>query len=277
MHEPMSPFRFLRSLWRILRQKPQLTSSLWDNPTLALILKRRSVREYKQEDIPEEVFAAILEAGRFAPTTVNLQTWACAIFDQATWRETFGTPIPFRGARAVLILGDTHRNQAIVDEFPYSPMVEYTLAVMNASLVAMTMTLAAEALGVSSVMLSETGRTGLLDAGFLQEKLSLPEKVYPLMTIVFGYARGGVQAIPPRLPRELLCVPGGYREDTQGIVDEWLLQMRAGYKAQWPKSSFEAQLSLYHSKISQAEADLQRMVFYGGGPAAIGGEEATER
>ena len=42
------------------------------------------------------------------------------------------------------------------------------MAVMNASLAAMNMNIAAEALGVGSVMLSETGRSGLLDAGYLR-------------------------------------------------------------------------------------------------------------
>jgi len=269
MDNSMPPLRFLRSLWRILRQRPEVAPALRENPTLDLILRRRSVRKFREQEIADEVFEAILEAGRLAPTTVNLQTWACVTFTNQTWMDTFGSPIPFRAARAVLILGDTHRNKAIVDEFPYSPMVEYTLAVMNASLVSMTMNLAAEALGVSSVMLSETGRTGLLDAGFLKEKLALPDKVFPLMTIAFGYARGVVQAIPPRLPRDLLCVEGGYREDTEGIMDEWLAQMVAGYKAQWPKSSFQAQLKLYRSKIQQAESDLQRMVFYEGAPETL--------
>jgi len=54
----------------------------------------------------------------------------------------------------------------------------------------MNMNIAAEAVGVSSVMLSETGRTGLLDAGYLKEKLGLPERVAPLLTMVFGYRRG---------------------------------------------------------------------------------------
>jgi hypothetical protein len=42
---------------------------------------------------------------------------------------------------------------------------------------------------------------------------------------------------------------------------EWLAQMKAGYKASHPFSSFEAQLRVYESKIDQAEADLRAMVF----------------
>ena len=38
--------------------------------------------------------------------------------------------------------------------------------------------------------------------------------------------------------------------------------MMAGFKAAHLLSSFEAQLRLYRSKMGQAEADLQAMVFY---------------
>ena len=37
--------------------------------------------------------------------------------------------------------------------------------------------------------------------------------------------------------------------------------MMAGYKASHPFSSFDAQLRLYQSKIGQAEADLEAMIF----------------
>ena len=114
--------------------------------------------------------AAILEAGRLAPSTVNLQTWAFAVFDAALWQQTFGHAIPFHGSRAVIVIADTFRDRQVLDVFPYSPLVEHTVAVMNASLAAMNMNIAAEALGVSSVMLSETGRSGLAGCQILERK-----------------------------------------------------------------------------------------------------------
>jgi nitroreductase len=196
MTERRGPIGFARSLWRILRGKPQIPPSLEDNQLLAAILNRRSVRCFARQQIPDDVFAAILEAGRLAPSTVNLQTWSFALFDADSWRQTFGQPLPFRAPRAVIVLGDTHRARLALDAFPQSPLVEYSVAVMNAALAAMNLNIAAEALGVSSVMLSETGRSGLLDAGYLRQTLDLPDRVIPLMTIVFGYARGA-RPCPP--------------------------------------------------------------------------------
>jgi len=257
-------FDFVRAIVRILKAKPHVPPTLQGNLLLETILRRRSVRSFSQRAIPDDVFAAILEAGRLAPSTVNLQTWAFAVFTADSWRQCFGRPIPFGGQRAVIVLGDAHWNKPIAEMFADSPLVSYTVAVINASLAAMTMNLAAEALGVSSVMLSETGRTGFLDAGYLKEKLALPDGVFPLMTIVFGYAKGPYPPMPPKLPLDQICFTGSYRGVDSAVVEEWLKQMIAGYQAAYPLSSFERQLQVYRAKIHQAEQDLTQMVFHRG-------------
>jgi hypothetical protein len=71
----MGPLEFVRSIRRILAGKPQVPPSLEDNQLLDIILKRRSIRRFTDREIPDDVFSAILEAGRLAPSTVNLQTW----------------------------------------------------------------------------------------------------------------------------------------------------------------------------------------------------------
>ena len=260
----LSPVRFVRSLLRILAGRPHIPPSLRDNPLLGVILRRRSVRSFAQRDIPADVWSAILEAGRVAPSTVNLQSWSFATFTAQSWRDTFDQrPIPFKANRAVIVMGDIHRDRQVLDAFPKSPLVEYTIAVMNASLAAMNMNIAAEALGVASVMLSETGHSGLLDVAYLAGKLKLPPGVFPLMTIVFGYASGPYPPMPPRFPQDTICFDGaaGYQEADPALMRDWLAQMVAGYNASHIGSSFDAQLNVYQSKIGQAEADLRKKVF----------------
>lgn len=271
------PLGLVRSLLRLLSGQPQIPPSLAGNPLLETILKRRSVRTFAQREIPDDVFAAILEAGRLAPSTVNLQSWSFAAFTAADWRETFERPIPFQGARAIIVMGDTHRDRIVFDAFPPSPLIEYTLAVVNASLAAMNMNVAAEALGVASVMLSETGRTGLLDAGYLKRTLQLPDGVFPLMTMICGYPRGPYPPMPPKLPLNQICFSGRYPEPDRAVMEDWLAQMKAGYKASHLFSSFEAQLRLYMSKIGRAEADLQSMIFREGSGADKECEKLIEK
>jgi nitroreductase len=258
----LGPIEFVRNLVRILRGRPQLPASLQDNPLLQTLVRRRSVRHFDRRPIPDDVFTAILEAGRLAPSTVNLQTWAFATFTAESWRAHFGQLIPFRGQRAVIVLGDAHWNRPIADLFADCPLVSYTVAVVNASLAAMAMTVAAEALGVASVMLSETGRTGFLDPGYLKERLALPDGVFPVTTLVLGYAAGPRPPMPPKLPREEITFSGAYRGVSPEAAEAWLKQMVAGYKAAFPGSSFERQLALYRSKIGQAERELTDMVYW---------------
>jgi nitroreductase len=255
------PFQFLKHLIAILRGRPRVPPGLADNELLRTILRRRSVRSFTRQPVPDEIFAVILEAGRLAPSTVNLQTWSFVTFDAASWLTAFGHSIPFRGDRAVVVLADTHRLRSLGDLLPTSPLVDHTAAVMNASLAAMNMNIAAEALGVASVMLSETGRSGMLDADFLIEKLCLPADVYPLMTIVFGYPAGATPPMPPKLPAEVVCFPTRYREPAPWVMPDWLGQMKAGYKASHLLSSFDAQLRVYAAKLQQAEETLNRLIF----------------
>jgi FMN reductase (NADPH) len=260
MKRRMSIGTFVVSLMRILSGKPQIPPSLQDNKLLQSILQRRSVRRFTEKPIPDNVFAAILEAGRVAPSTVNLQTWSFAVFDNDQWREKFEHFIPFRGTRAVIILADSYRLRQALDVFPDNPLVDHTVAVMNASLAAMNMTIAAEALGVSSVMLSETGRSGLLDIAFLKEKLSLPEGVIPLMTIVFGYARSAYPPMPPRFPMDQITFTDRYPVPDKSVLQNWVDQMEAGYKASWPGSSFSKQVDIYMGKLGGAEKDLEELL-----------------
>lgn len=265
---------FFRGLGGIIAARPQVPRTVRDNPLLTTVLARRSVRKFRDDAVTDDTWEAILEAGRVAPSTVNLQTWSFVEFTRDSWREFFGKPLPFGGARALIILADVHRARRVVEVFPYTPLCEYTVGVMNASLAAMNMTIAAEALGVASVMLSETGQTGFYDARVLKERLQLPDGVVPIMSIAFGYARSGRPPMPPKLPREAVAFPPPYRETEPAVLDDWYRQMEAGYAASNFGKLFKTQVAHYNRRIEEAESDLRRLVFYAGEPVFHREEQA---
>jgi len=264
MMDKISFREFLTGLIRIISARPRVPESLADNDLLRTVLERRSIRKFRDEPIPDDVWNAILEAGRLAPSTVNLQTWSFAVFTPGGWQEFFGKPLPFGAARAVIVMADVHRAKRVVSGFPYSPLCEYTVGVMNASLAAMNMNIAAEALGVSAVMLSETGQTGFYDARYLAEKLGLPPGVVPLMSIVFGYAKTGRPAMPPKLSPSAVFFEGCYRDTDQEELDAWYRQMQVGYQASNWGELFASQIAHYNRRIEEAEKDLQALVYYAG-------------
>ena len=228
------------------------------NEALRLVLERRSIRKFRPDDLPEAHWQAILEAGRLAPSTVNLQTWSFVHFTRDGWREAFGRPLPFGAPRAVLVCADTHRARRLVTGFPAVPICDHTVGVMNASLAAMNMTAAATALGVGSVMLSETGKTGFYDAVELARALALPDGAVPLMTILFGWS-AEAPVMPPKLPLDAVAFSGPYRETPQAVLDAWYESMQAGYRASTGQA-FQHQIDLYNRRLAEAEADLRRLV-----------------
>lgn len=253
----------IRSLLRILKAKPDIPESLESDPTLNLIFKRRSIRHFQDKAVPEKALHTIVEAGRMAPSAVNLQTWTFIQFSRESWQDCFERRLPFNAPVAIMILADTHRIdrlQASFD-FPDVPMVMHTMAVFNAGLAAMNMTLAAEACGLSSIMLSETGKTGLLDAKTLKDHLRLPEGAVPITTLAIGYRPAGVFPIPPRLPKKGILGQGAYPEPDQSVLSDWLGEMKAGYRAMRPWSSFDAQVEAYARKIQAAEEALVNFIF----------------
>lgn len=260
----LNPADFVKGLAGIMTGKPmKLPDSLKDNPVLRLLFSRRSIRKFKEREIPDGIFDVILEAGRLAPSTVNLQTWTFGVFDRKQWKETFNQMIPFKGVRAVVVMADIHRDYTVLADFPRKPLVEYTLSTVNASIASFAMNMAAESLGIGSVMLSETGKSGFYDAVYLKDKMKLPGGVFPLMTIVFGYPAEKAMAMPPRLPlSEISFRKGTYKAPDPKVMDAWLKQMMAGYRAMFVIQSFKDKLNHYLAKVDEAEKGLRKTVFH---------------
>ena len=224
-----------------------------------LVFVRRSCRSFTDAPLREQDIQVILEAGRYSPSTVNLQSWSFITFTKEQWRDKFNRPIPFRGAYAIIICADIYRLKDYLPDFQNTPFVNLNLAIFNAGLAAMSMNMAAEALGIRSIMLSETGRAGLLDLSYLVEKLALPAGVVPITTLVLG--KGGMQlpGVPPRQPRDAVIMNATYDRAAGSRLSDWYAQMFIGYKLTHPFSNFDRQIAYYRKKMVEAEQILQNV------------------
>ncbi len=195
-----------------------------DNDFLNILYSRKSCRSFLKREVPPEIIEEIIEIGVRTPSTVNLQTWSFFPFNSQEWEKKFGSPIPFGARAAIIICADLKRLELVDRVFKDYPLFFYTLAVMNASLAAMNMTIACESLGLKSVMLSQTGRTGLCDIAFLKEKLSLPDMVFPITTLAFGYPKSEVLFSPPKLDKNTVTHYGEYKLNAHS-VNKWFEDM----------------------------------------------------
>jgi FMN reductase (NADPH) len=250
--------RMFKNFLALFTGKPQVAFKQRSQETMNLLLSRRSCREFSDEEIAPDDIQAILEAGRFAPSTVNLQTWSFITFTRAQWREKFERPIPFSGMQAVVICADMYRLKKHFSDLMDTPHVNISFALFNAGLAAMNMTIAAEALGLKSIMLSETGKTGILDYAYLKEHLRLPDDVIPVTTLVIGRAKGEKAGTPPRQPWKAMVMEKIYNADNCEMLEDWQQQMFIGFKLTHPLSNFQKQLEMYKKKMVEAEEELKK-------------------
>ncbi|HBE78521.1 MAG TPA: proton-conducting membrane transporter [Firmicutes bacterium] len=180
------------------------------NETLSIIKSRRSIKSFQPEQIKDTELEAILEAGTYAPSASNQQSWHFTVvqsqrlinqLSEAIKKIYAMMPISFlqqmgndKKAQFLQQIGNNEK----VHLFHNAPTIVvisgdktemYT--VENCSLAAGNMMNAAKALGVGSCWVS--GLPQLIDADpdnqFIKE-LNLPEGYKPVCVVLLGYKTG---------------------------------------------------------------------------------------
>ncbi len=174
--------------------------------TLQTILQRRSIRSYKQEQIKDSELQAIIEAGRFAPSARNQQSWHFTVVQnqallgrinkilQVVFLHS-GDPLLEERAKAENFSPFYHAPTLIIvsaDEKAIAPQADASLALGN-------LLLAAHALGVGSCWIhslrflfsTEEGRA-------LNKELGIPAGYTIVGSGAFGYHAGEAPAAAPR-------------------------------------------------------------------------------
>ena len=155
--------------------------------TLEAIFNRKSTRNYKQEQLPENVLQVILKAGFAAPvamanygslhiTVVQNQDFldkVNAVTEEALYKITGEREKHDMGAKTLILISSTpvHR-----------PGTEYT----NVGIVMENMVLAATDLGVDSVILGAAPAAVAQDAALVRA-LGIPDGYKPMLGVFFGY------------------------------------------------------------------------------------------
>ncbi len=159
-----------------------------------LVTARYSCKNYDPaRPVTEEILAAILEAGRWAPTAKNTQEHHVYVLRSDTALATIDAHTPCRyGAPVVLLV--TYDERAV---YTY-PDSTRTSGDEDASIVATHMMLAAAAYGVDSCWVNRFPPDTLRDA------LGLPSSEIPVMLLDLGYAAEGTGPLPNHASRKPL-------------------------------------------------------------------------
>ena len=163
------------------------------------IMTRRSVRKFRNQQIPDAVLETILKAGTYAPSALALQPWAFVVVQDQTVLDRvsdYCKPLMISHMKnAHDGMSDAFR--ALLESPGYSLYYHAPTVIMvigktgsrfreiDCSLCAENMMLAAHALGIGSCWVGSTEVA--YDNKEIMAMFRIPEGYSPVGTIVFGY------------------------------------------------------------------------------------------
>lgn len=171
---------------------------------LAAIKSRRSIRRFSARPVEGEKLAAMLEAGRYAPTGSNAQNVAYTILGSKQAEAERACVALFRkGKRLGAPLSRFLRTIEIPDDFFFkgAPLVIVvsSKSALNAGLASAYMELVANSLGLGVLYSGFFVACARMSKG-LQRLLKLPKGHEPVSCMAVGYTDIKYRRIPPRKP-----------------------------------------------------------------------------
>lgn len=176
------------------------------NETLEIIKERRSIRDFKDEQIKDEELQAVLEAGLYAPSAMNQQSWHLTVIQNGDVLKKFTETAKNTYAKSNV---DQLKNMANNDNYkvfynaPTAIIISGDTSALNpeADTAAATenILLAAKALGLGACWI---GSMPLIfgngnNEDFTKE-LGIPEGYNPINSIALGYAKSENAKAPAR-------------------------------------------------------------------------------
>ncbi|MBW2980323.1 nitroreductase family protein [Candidatus Woesearchaeota archaeon] len=146
------------------------------------IITRRSVRKYKDKAVPWDMIATILDSGRLAPSSGNIQSWKFIIIREEAVRKQVAEAAL---QQTWMVQAPVHFAIIAVPEKVkrfYGVRGERLYAIQNCAAAAENMLIAAHALGLGACWVSA------FDEDMMRRALGLPEEVIPQAIITVGYA-----------------------------------------------------------------------------------------
>ena len=178
------------------------------NTVIEAIKNRRSVRAYEARAISRDTLEAIIEAGRWAPSGMNLQLWRFVVVQDAEFRQKlFDAAVPryyeWRDRRGGVSKAVRKPIDDITEDpvFYSAPVIVFVVGTKLATyaqdcpMVCHNIMLAAHSFGIGSCWVGY-GQLALQDEG-VREALELKDDEEVFGPILLGYPKGGFPE-PPR-------------------------------------------------------------------------------
>lgn len=151
-----------------------------ENEVLKTIKKRRSVRAFKEEPIPEDKLETILKAAKWAPSAGNQQPWEFVVVREASIQEklvqnAYGQEF-IQEAPIVIVIGANKKRSAE----RYGKRGKQLYCLLDAAVATQNLMLAAHSLGFATCWV------GAFKDAEVSETIGFPEHVRPVGIIPLG-------------------------------------------------------------------------------------------
>ena len=159
------------------------------------IKKRRSVRDYKPESVPEESLKRILEAGRLAPSAHNAQDWKFIVVKDSEKRKALAEAAFGQGfvAKAPVVIVTVALNpEDVMGGGVPTYAVDLAIAVDH-----MTLAAVEEELGTCWI--------GAFSQGEVKRILNIPEKYKVVALLPLGFPADSAKPKIRKNLKEIVC------------------------------------------------------------------------
>lgn len=207
-------------------------------PDLGHLLNHRSVRSYRDEDIPEDTIRGLIGAAQSAATSSNLQLWSVISVRDSERRETVArlcdNQRQVREAPWFLAFFADHARlraaaAAVGEEAKGLDYTEFLLmAAIDASLAAERLVCAAETMGIGVCYIGALRN----DPAAVKEFFGLPRGMFGVFGLCLGWPKEPLPAIKPRLQTDAMWHRETYRADVSDEILEYHERMAAFYVAE---------------------------------------------
>ncbi|MDR2679822.1 MAG: nitroreductase family protein [Tannerella sp.] len=186
--------------------------------------ERRTIRQYADRDVPDELLGELLEVAARASNTGNMQLYSVVVTRDRSQKERLA-PAHFNqtmvtGAPVVLTFcADANRFVKWAScrkaDAGFDNFQTFMAAVIDSMLFAQTFCVAAEENGLGICYLGTT----TYNAAPVIEALSLPRLVVPVTTVTVGYPVDPLPEQPERLPPAAIVHREHYTDYTASAID----------------------------------------------------------
>lgn len=210
------------------------------NETIRTQLAHRTIREFKDQKIPHEVFELLMEVARRTATSTGMQ--ACSIIRvtdpefKSRIAEVCKQEYVARIPELLVFIVDQYRNNQIAREKgcfveTARDMDRFFAAFTDACIMAQNVVIAAESMGLGTVYLGSI----LNDSEKICELLKLPELTFPVIGLGLGYPNQNPQ-LKPRMEMGLRVFENAYTvfESYLDEIKEYDEEMRTYYDLREP-------------------------------------------